>query len=257
MPEAAIGTLCSAWATLDDLPEGCPCRSTGSGSDEPSDDVLEELLMQASEAMWVALAYPTLGPCERTVYPCLNRGTYWPSAQRRYTMLRAGACDCCGCDAVWLEGPVADVTEVIVDGDVVDPGDYELHANFKLVRVNGSWPAGGGPVSDQAFQITYEMGAPVPTLVRDAVVELTNELWLSRCGEHDGRIPNAVSSLSTPGVGMSFRRNEVAKAAREAGESLPKVYQALSTYNPTAARLRTFVWSPDAPNTNRTIRTFS
>lgn len=256
--EAAIGSLCAPYATIDDLPEGCPCRTEGSGSEDPSDEELEDLLMQASEVMWALLAYPTLGPCERTIYPCAKNGRGFPSAQARYRMLRWGACDCgCGCDAVWLEGPVADVTEVIVNGEVVPPTDYELHDDFKLVRVHGSWPAGGGPVSDQRFQITYMMGAPVPGLIRDAVVELVNELWLTICPQGDGRLARAVTTLSTPGVGMSFRRPEVEKAVKEAGDNLPKVHQALSTYNPTGVRLRTLVWSPDAPFENRTIRTFA
>ena len=256
MAEAAIGTLCGPWATIDDLPEGCPCRVMESGGETPDDDTLEELLMQATEVMWHLLAFPTFGPCERTIYPCAQSGTSRVSAvARRRSFFDACGCGC-GCDAVWLEGPVSDVIEVIVNGVVVAPAGYELHDGFALVRVNGSWPAGGGAVSEQRFQIIYEIGPPVPTLVRDAVVELANDLWLSRCGSRDGRLSRAVTSVNTPGVGMTFQRGEVAQAAKEAGTELAKVYQAMSTYNPTGVQLRTLVYSPDAPYRNRVIRVF-
>lgn len=257
IPPSSDSGPCGAWATVDDMPEGCPCITEGSGGDTPDEAQLDELLQQATDVMWALLAYPVFGPCERTVYPCRTGYGSAPSVENRRRSLLYGACECCGCDSVWLEGPIYDVVQVIINGDVLPRTEYELHDGFRLVRPHGSWPAGGGAVSEQKFVITYEMGTPVPPLVRDSVVELANDLWLSRCGARDGRLSRAVSSVSTQGVSMGFQRDTVAGAARDAGEQLPKVWQAVSTYNPSGVRLRPFFYSPDAPYTNRVIRTFS
>ncbi len=256
MPDAAIGTLCGPWAELEDLPEGCPCRTEGSGGEDPSDLELEELLMQSTEVMWELLAYPALGGCPRTIHPCRTNLGYAPSKAVREATLRWGTCACCGCDAVVLAGPIADITEVIVDGVVLDPSEYELHDNWHLVRVDGTWPMGGGPASEQRFVITYAIGAPVPTLVRDAVIELANQLWLDRCGSADSRLPRAATGASSQGVSYSFSRREEVDRVKTAGSELPTVRKAVSTYNPTGASLRTLVYSPDQDFKPRTIRTF-
>jgi len=256
MPDAAIGTLCGPWAELEDLPEGCPCRTEGSGGEDPSDTELEELLMQSTEVMWELLAYPALGECPRTIHPCRTNLGYAPSKAVREATLRWGTCACCGCDAVVLAGPIADITEVIVDGVVLDPSEYELHDNWHLVRVDGTWPMGGGPASEQRFVITYAIGAPVPTLVRDAVIELANQLWLVRCGSADSRLPRAATGASSQGVSYSFSRREEVDRVKTAGSELPTVRKAVSTYNPTGASLRTLVYSPDQDFKPRTIRTF-
>lgn len=257
MPDAAVGTLCGPWAELEDLPPDCPCRTEGSGGSDPSDAELEDLLMQATEVMWELLAYPALGPCERTIHPCRTNLGYAPSKRVREATLRWGECACCGCDAVVLAGPVADVVEVLVDGVALDPSGYELHDNWHLVRIGASWPMGGGPAADERFVITYMMGAPVPGLVRDAVVELANQLWLDRCGSADSRMPRSATSASSQGVSYGFSRREEADRVKDAGSALPAVHKAVSTYNPTGASLRTLVYSPDADFKPRTIRTFS
>lgn len=255
-PETSSGGPCVAWAAVDDLPEGCPCRTEGSGGEDPSDDELEELLMQATEVIWTLLAFPYLGPCPRTIHPCRTNLGYAPSKRVREATLRWGACACCGCDAVTLAGPIADVTEVIVDGVTLASSEYELHDNMHLVRVNGTWPMGGGPASEQNFVITYLIGAPVPTLVRDAVIELANQLWLDRCGSADSRLPRAATGASSQGVSYSFSRREEVDRVKTAGSELPTVRKAVSTYNPTGASLRTLVYSPDQDFKPRTIRTF-
>lgn len=261
MTTAVVGMLCEPYATVDDLPEGCPCRVLSSGGDEPSDEELTELLQSASEVMWSLLAQPSFGPCERTIHPCRQGAGYAPSKELRRDALLYGACSCCGCAAVWLPGPVHDVLEVVVDGVTLDPGDYELHDGFALIRPEGSWPAGGGPASEENFKIVYEVGTAVPPLVRDATIELANDMWLSRCGSTDSRFSRKIRSLTTPGVSYSFDTDRVASEAadlaRDEVDGLATVGKAIAAYNPTGAIMQTAVWSPDADYENRVIRTFS
>lgn len=258
--DAVIGRRCVPYATLDDLPEGCPCRTLGSGSDEPSDERLTELLDVASEILWTAWAYPTFGPCEVTIHPCRRGPGFAPSAARRRSTLLYGGCSCCGCEAVILPGPVYDIVEVIIDGAVLAPSEYELHGGTHLVRPESTWPTGGGPASDQRFVVTYEMGVDIPVLARDATVELANYLWTARCENRDNRLSRAVTGVTTPGVSMSFSasgRREAARAVEQFANALPLCQASIATYNPTGTGIRTAVWSPDLPYENRHIRTFS
>lgn len=63
---------CSPWATVDDLPEGCPCLVAESGGDTPDAGTLAELIDDATDALFVLLGRPAIGVCELTIYPCSN-----------------------------------------------------------------------------------------------------------------------------------------------------------------------------------------
>ena len=54
-PEGGTQLTCSPWADLDDLPDGCPCRTVESGGDLPTDDELLELIDDATDALFVLL----------------------------------------------------------------------------------------------------------------------------------------------------------------------------------------------------------
>lgn len=238
---------CASWATLDDLPEGCPCRVVESGGESPTDDQLEELLAEATDVVWALLGRPAFGVCEITIYPCARDEFRRGASILGHTQFGLTGCgDCEGHERdVWLDGPVHDVIEVIVDGTTLDPSEYRLEDEFWLVRVGGSWPAGG--IDDDGFVITYERGDEVPYLVRDAVIELVPDLWRDRC---DGgqRIPNAVQSMNTQGTSYSYDTNQ---------PKLPMTWKAKSTFNPTSQHMQPYVYSPDRGYRPRTVRTFS
>lgn len=246
---------CSAWATADDLPDDCPCRSAGSGGDTPDDAQLAELLAAATDALFVLLGRPAIGVCEITVQPCGIGGSYPLPGQRALGWRFGDAfCSSCGHDNdVWLDGPVHDVLEVVVDGVTLDPGDFYLEDGNWLVRASGSWPAGSRDPSDLAFVITYERGVPVDSIVREAVVELVNEFWLDRCGNLGQRVTSAVTSMSTGGTSYSYPD---AQKIADALPKLPMTLKAVSTYNPTKATGQPFAYSPDVPRP-RVIRTFA
>lgn len=254
--------VCEAWAALDDLVDGCPCRVVESGDESPTDDQLQEVLDSATDLLWSLLARPAIGVCEITVWPCAKGPRFWgpfgrewyPWGEGPWSWGNLGGCWGCGHERdVRLDGPVFDVTEVLIDGVALDPSEYVLVDEVWLVRVGGSWPDGGGDPADESFVITYERGIEVPPLIRDATLELANELWLDRCGNATCKIPGTVESLSTQGANYSYAHDSI----DDAGEKLPMTNKAISQWNPTREHLPAYIYSSDMPYTNRIIRTFA
>lgn len=252
---------CEPWASIDDFPDGCPCRPAGGSGDDdpaPTDADLNALLADATDAMFSLLGQPKLGECTVTIHPERDGTGCWRrwTAGRGMEIGHAYQPDLVT-DGVLLGFPVSDVTEVIVAGEVVDPSDYQLVDGQWLVRLSTAWPAGDA-LDDDAFAITYVEGAPVPGMVKAAVVEIANELWRDTCG-HRSKIPQSVEQMTVQSTSYRYRRRgaeETAQRVKEAGSNLGRVWFALSTYNPTGLRVPTLVHSPDAYQ-NRVVRTFS
>lgn len=243
---------CSPWATVDDLPAGCPCRTAESGGDLPDDATLEELIDDATDILFQLLGRPAIGVCELTIYPCANMVVPFLGPRHPSVLGYSGLpCSDCGHEFdVWLDGPVHDVLEVVIDGEVLDPSEYHLEDGVWLVRVGGSWPAGGDP-EDDLFSIRYERGVPPSRLVRDAIAEIVNELWLDQCGNQACKLSAAVRTMNTGGTSYSYE---------QVADALPKLQQTLKVvtlFNPTKEHMQPFAYSPDAAYRNRVVRTFT
>lgn len=254
---------CEPWATTEDLPEGCPCVDVSTGGEVPDADTLGELLAEATDVLWGLLARPAIGICDVTIHPDATGGVCPYEIRRRGNLPRRGEWEANFLvDAVLLEPPVHDVVEVVIDGSVIDPAEYELHEGQWLVRASGCWPTGGGPAGEQRFVVTYQRGIAVPPTVREATVEIANWLWSQHCSNRgSARFSPAVDGVNTQGMSYRFRRgspeaqSEVEKAT--AGGSLPLTALVVSQLNPTGQRLPTMVYSPDLAYKPRTIRTFA
>lgn len=232
---------CEPYASLEDIDVDEICAA-------PEATVLE-LLVSASDVVWILLGRPKVGVCETTIYPC-QKGYRW----RRWTRDYPGhPCSGCGDEgAIKLDMPVVDVSEVVVDSVVLDPSEYALLDGCWLVRTNGGWPGGGREWTD--FSITYSFGEAVSPLVRDATVEVAVDLWETRpsSGPH---LPPGASSVSRQGISFSVDE-EVERVARP-GMNLPALTKAVALYNPSHQPFPSEAWSPDRAYTNRVVRTFS
>lgn len=251
---------CEPWATVDDLPEGCPCiEAAGSGDDgQPTPERLEELLAEATDICWALLGRQPIGLCERTIHPCLRidrwrqrLGARWVEPSR----LNYGAIGCPN-EGVRLDGPVNDVTEVLIDGVALDPSEYVLVDGIWLVRVEGSWPSGSMTDPD-AFAITYTQGVPVPPLVRDATIEIANLLWDDRCGRLTCLPSRRVSSMSVAGTSYSYPQPQSdAERVAEVATDLAITWRAIGQFNPRQQPTPSVLYDPDEPYRNSTIRQF-
>lgn len=111
-----------------------------------------------------------------------------------------GLCRCQASCEVILEGPVAVVDEVLIDGVALDPSAYRLDDGNILVRTDSEcWPQcqdmDAGPDEVGAFTVTYQQGIPVPRAGQIAAGLLACQFAKS-CAGGDCILPQELQSLS-------------------------------------------------------------
>ncbi len=214
------------------------------------------------------------GACARTVRPCrkdqencgLINGYYW-SEGTWFPYIFNGAwrncwCGdtigcCCTCrphDQVWLTPPVSGIVSVqfAVSG-VLAQSAYRVDDWQWLVRTDGgSWPTcnnfdknvTGSNVSttDDAWQVTYLWGLPVPSILQKAAGELACE-WMKNCLGLPCRLPQRVSSISRQGVSVSFA--DIDQLLQNGLTGVTTVDQIIRQFNPYRLPSRMRIASPD------------
>lgn len=164
---------------------------------------------------------PNRSPCTAPTPPTFyGRGPYpkggvWQSmAVGRWSGTpRCGHCyrSCC-CTSpklLRLPGPIIDVEQVTIGGEVLSPSLYMVdRENSLLIRTDG----GGWPVSQDltkpatepgTFEITYTLGREVPIGGQIAAGILATELWKAACGAKGCQLPQRVQSITRQGVTMA------------------------------------------------------
>jgi len=259
VPATRSRVLCSAWATLADVPEEYQDRVTA--------DVWDRLLMQASEIIWALSGRRWYGAgCEETATlrskpPEAGRDT-WPYDP---------SWGSCGCSTFgsWLEtgwyppvygrypgiehpepiairlprNPIATIVEVTVGGVTLDPTAYRLNRAGWLERVDGNhWIVCG-----DTTQVTYTFGEPPPEGGVQAVVTLAVQLMLDATGDAKCRLPARVTNLTRQGVSIAVMDPMDFLTNGRTGFYLIDLW--LSAVNPHNRPARGYVWSPDIPTT--------
>ena len=237
------------------------CQATWDAADEAA---RTRATNWAVGVLW-ALTGRRFGPCAITVRPCepLHPPTYetfgiwgdsrsgggwtpflWAGSWRNCSC--AGSCGCGprpGIDA-WLPGPIYAISEVRVDGVVLDPSAYRVDNGTWLVRQDGgTWPQfqDYATPADEAFTVTYFIGSPVPAGGAVAAGTLACE-FLRACAGGPCRFPKRVTSVSRQGVTVS------AQETISAGSTgIPEVDAWVRAINPGGLREAPAVYSIDAP----------
>lgn len=197
-------STCQAWANAAD--DACaPCTA------DTAD--LDKWIGVASDLLYELSGQRFPGICEETVHPCAqpcgldgppNYSTpieLWTNGTT--TML--GTCGCastCRCgnpsQLVLTGWPLLDVSQIVIDGEVLDPTAYQIDDWRRLVRIDGdAWPA----CSDD-FEITFLYGAAPPPAGVAAAASLGCQLALACAGSSDCRLPQRVQSITRQGVSM-------------------------------------------------------
>ncbi|MDX3345876.1 hypothetical protein PV387_03355 [Streptomyces sp. ME02-6987-2C] len=213
-----------------------------------------------------------IGPCPVTVRPCrraclesasfvsfqtgTGTGPWIPYVGVDGMWRNASVCGCrsdCSCGElceVYLPGPVYDVTEVNVDGQVLAPEQYRVDAPGRLVRVGGGcWPdcqdMAAPPGDPDTFAVAYRIGLPVDEAAIAAVSELTCHL-LKGCGGSESCGCNANRNIvrySRQGVDLEMPDPQVVYSQGRTG--LPIVDAWLMAVNPNRLDSPSRVYSPD------------
>jgi hypothetical protein len=232
---------------------------------------VERWTLVASQILF-ALSGRRIGPCPVTVRPCRRAclesspfvslqagagiGPWIPYIGADGAWRNASVCGCqsdCSCGElceVWLEGPVYDVTEVSIDGQVLAPEQYRVDAPGRLVRVGGGcWPScqdmAAPPGEPDTFVVKYRVGLPVDEAAVAAVSELTCHL-LKGCGGNGScgcRANRNLTRLSRQGVDMDFGDPMTFYQDGRTGLQLVDLW--LNVVNPYRMASPSRVYSPD------------
>lgn len=256
-----VGGVCSPWDAL--------CTSFPDEPTPEQQDLIDAALQAATEALWNRTKR-RFGLCEVTYRPCKEScwgGLTWPLLARsgwldasswgwpfpalvggKWINLACGNCsDGCSCgsvEEVTLPYPVFEVTEVKVDGEVLDPSAYKMYNRNRLVRVDGgSWPTCNDLELDDTevgtWSVTAEYGEPVPELGRMAVGELASQIY-TRCSGNGAscNLPaGVVKEVTRQGVRKVFFDAESAFQAGRIGMYYTDLF--VSTYNPSGTGMAT------------------
>ena len=165
-------------------------------------------------------------------------------------------CQTCRPDCqVYLPGPVQTISEVTVDGVVIDPATYRVDDQVWLVRtgkdVNGQqncWPwrqdYNVDPPATNTFQVTYTRGTPPPNALLGAAGTLACE-YAKACSDQDCRLPGRVINVARQGISVNMV--DVDTLLKSGLTGIPEVDNVIRALNPNGLKGRTRFYSPDSP----------
>lgn len=243
--DAALpGSPLTPWVTAADVQAAVP---------SVTQDRALECAQVASEVLW-ALSGRRFGSQRvRTVRvlapacPCDGRRWRYTTdgmVPRELARLGLGWGWGCGCDFE-LQLPDQDarvVTEVTIDGTVVDPSAYRLDAGGRLVRLDGSgWPMPLSPAV-AGLQVSYVFG-PEPTLGGQNAARILAVAY-ARQDVSGCKLPQRMTSITAEGVSIAL---DDLKTLREGGTGIAEVDMWVHAVNPNGNAQRAQVLSPDSP----------
>lgn len=274
VPGPTLGP-CVAWVSGEEV---AACCELGDGAVDPA--LYDTAAVQASQLLFELSGRQFSGLCRSVVRPCRDQCScfggaaslglgpwFWTSAF--YGGLawawRNECGDLRGCkpsSRVKLAGyPVREIEQVLIDGSVLDPLDDLGNPNYRLEGwkslrrmaapgppvVERMWPACQDMDLDSSqpgtFEITYRHGVDPPPLGVQAAGQLACELF-SACVGGECKLPNHVVRVIRQGV--TFERViPLAQQLRDGATGLMLVDAFIAAYNPTGARRRPAVFSPD------------
>lgn len=209
--------------------DGGPGPKCGPLADMPAEEQQKWLTM-AGDLLdsWTGGRF---GLCDHTVRPCKTlchdgRSTWYGSGPGgggtpwmptliggQWFNVTCGACgDRCSCthvESLTLPGPVDAITEITIDGDVLDPDTYRVDNHRYLIRMDGgSWPDCQDLEADEdepgTFVVRFTRGRPVPLGGQMAVGRLACELAKAACGDRGCELPKRVQSITRQDVTVTM-----------------------------------------------------
>lgn len=211
---------CQPFVTLDEvLGSACACAYT-----ELEDGALiEELIDDATDLLYVLSGGRVHGICTRTVWPVTDGicGISGVEVEVYQDWLRA--------NTIPLRGPHTDIVEVTIDGVALSPSEYGLANDSYLFRRVGTWPTSNNVLlaatEDGTFTITFRFGEAPSRISKLATIELVCQMM---------REPAALSRLrgvvSANVQGVSVTMADALEEASTLG--LPALTRFLDRYSP-------------------------
>jgi hypothetical protein len=158
----------------------------------------------------------------------------------------AESCSCVAIRQIVMPSPVGAITEVWLNGAILDPSAYRVDNGDKLVRQDGgAWPACQDmnlpSTHDEAFVISYYPNLAANDLLRYAAGVLAVE-YFKACSGKSCRLPNGVTSITRNGISMEIPSGLYPNGAT----GLREVDPIIRIYNPSGLKSPPRVMSPDS-----------
>lgn len=166
----------------------------------------------------------------------------------------AGSCSCTPLSEALLPSPVAAITQVKLNGQVLAASGYRVDDFRKLVRLGGfSWPVCQDltldDTQDNTWSVTLQIGQEVPAIGQMAVGELALEL-LKSCLGLACSIPRNASTITRQGLTIDFPSIYELLDRKLLGLYAADLF--VSTYNPHGLTAAPMVYDVDGENWRRT-----
>ncbi len=270
-PGDALGPL-SGWITGADVAACCDVEYTAVSIFDDAAAAAQSILFQLSGRIFPGFSSSTARPC-RTQCGCpwqvLSRGhIVWNDyAYGVYPYGWWWGDDGGGCgptSEVKLSGyPVTTVTEVKINGAIVDPATYQLERSRYLVRMRDPadpttalrWPGCQNmtlpDTEEGTFSVTYNFGQNPPRIGMDAAAQLACEIY-KQCAGLPCQLPAGTSKITRQGVqiekepflGFAWAEGRMAGQTRGWRSGLGYVDAFLNAFNPGGLKRRPVFWSP-------------
>lgn len=143
-----------------------------------------------------------------------------------------------------LDGPVVSVTEVRINGVLLDGGVWRQEGNWLVRQDGGTWPRTQNMVAplgvDGTWSVTYVRGFPVTPLGQYATGKLICHFAKQMAAGQPCQLPMNTTTVTRAGVSI---QRDASKAAQTS--PVPEVDQWLALVNPRNLTSAPKVWSPD------------
>jgi hypothetical protein len=220
-------------------------------------------LAAATFVIWAATGRQ-FGLCDVTVRPCgmgqcddgiggwfWNNGVWEPYVLGGlwFNCSCLGPCSCGARCKVYLPGPVASVTSVLLDGVVVDPATWRVDDGRWLVRTGtgNCWPTSQNFDVDSGtgtLIVNYSRGTAVPSYLLSAAGKYACE-WAKACRGTDCELPSRIVTLTRQDV--TFENTNIDLLLQRGFTGIQFVDQLIALANPSGLTHRMRVLSPDLP----------
>lgn len=185
-------------------------------------------------------------PGRSSFFPHIGTGGFWINA------CGCGARDCsCTtlCEAI-LPGPVGAISEVWLNGAVLDPTAYRVDNGNRLVRTDGDcWPSCQDMTQDahgeDAFSVTYYQGAAPDEISKWMAGLLAVEYYKACTSDKSCRLPARTQQVSRQGVSYTVDFGD------EDSTGIREVDDYVRRLNPYHLKMAPIIVSPQSRRTRQ------
>jgi hypothetical protein len=255
---------CTPWVTGDDVADCCEVETSSGVLFDAAAEQASELLFELSGRLFPGECGPKTvrPPCHGCAcgFQVLSRGFvvypgWWDGGV--YASLCDNCLISCSPSRVKLSGyPVREITEVKIDGVVLDPSEYTLWKRRYVTRLDdGHWPYQQNltlaDTEEGTFSISYTYGADPPALGVAAAAQLGCELYRACSGATDCVLPTGVTRVTRQGITIEKsaftswayqRETRVQMGGWKTGLSLVDAF--LTAHNQRGLIRRPVFWAP-------------